>query len=466
MFCKTILSISVLFFFNITFAQAPSSDTVGGAYIFNENQTPCLTDSQRDAVKQNLDVSVNLLRQQNRLVETNLQRNEQPLFIWPIQKAPGVAFNDVWAISGYVDHNANFPDQLTDFNCGTITYDTNAGYNHQGLDVYTWPYTWKLMDEDAVEIIAAADGQIIGKNDGQFDRSCNFNNNQWNAVYVQHGDGSVAWYGHMKNGSLTTKSVGDMVTAGEYLGVVGSSGNSTGPHLHLEVYTDNTYNQLVDPYAGSCNGLNTDSWWANQKPYTNTNINALMTHSQAPDVFPTCPTTETSNESSQFELGDNVFFSVYLRDQVASTDLNLKIRRPNGTYLFNWMYTATTTSSSWYYYWNAYPDVEGTWEWEVTYEGQTETYPFEVSEALNVEENVFETISVFPNPATDSVQIKSNSALSSVFLTDISGKQVISETYFSEENNRLNLQNLANGMYFLTVETKQNKRQIFKLIKK
>lgn len=35
------------------------------------------------------------------------------------------------------------------------------------------------------------DGQIIAKGDGQFDRSCGFNNNVWNAVYIQHSDGSV-----------------------------------------------------------------------------------------------------------------------------------------------------------------------------------------------------------------------------------------------------------------------------------
>ena len=50
-----------------------------------------------------------------------------------------------------------------------------------------------------------------------------------------HADGSVAWYGHMKAGSLTNKAVGQTVSSGEYLGIVGSSGNSTGPHLHFGI---------------------------------------------------------------------------------------------------------------------------------------------------------------------------------------------------------------------------------------
>ena len=156
----------------------------------------------------------------------------------------------MWSISNYVDHNSAYPNQLQDYNCGTKTYDTSSGYNHQGIDIFTWPFTWKMVDDNSVEIIAAAPGQIIAKGDGQFDRSCGFNNNPWNAVYVRHGDGSVAWYGHMKNGSLTTKNVGDFVNLGEYLGIVGSSGNSTGPHLHFEVYQNDTYTNLIDPYTG------------------------------------------------------------------------------------------------------------------------------------------------------------------------------------------------------------------------
>ena len=36
-----------------------------------------------------------------------------------------------------------------------------------------------------------------------------------------HADGSIAWYGHMKSGSLTEKQ--DTVAQGEYLGIIGSS---------------------------------------------------------------------------------------------------------------------------------------------------------------------------------------------------------------------------------------------------
>ena len=64
------------------------------------------------------------------------------------------------------------------------------------------------MDYDQVYVVAAAPGVIVFKQDGNFDRNCGFTGDPWNAVYVQHADGSVAWYGHMKNGSLTPKAVG------------------------------------------------------------------------------------------------------------------------------------------------------------------------------------------------------------------------------------------------------------------
>src|SRR5215510_13083944 len=104
------------------------------------------------------------------------------------------------------------------------------------------------MDHDQVAAVAAADGIILAKDDGNYDRSCSLTGAAWNAVYVQHADGSVAWYGHLKNGSLTTKAPGALVVQGEFLGIVGSSGNSTGPHLHFEVY--DAANHLIDPWGG------------------------------------------------------------------------------------------------------------------------------------------------------------------------------------------------------------------------
>lgn len=54
-----------------------------------------------------------------------------------------------------------------------------------------------------------------------------------NFVKIQYWDGTVAWYAH--NGQLTV-SVGQSVAPGQTVALSGNSGNSTGPHLHLEIH--------------------------------------------------------------------------------------------------------------------------------------------------------------------------------------------------------------------------------------
>jgi hypothetical protein len=68
-----------------------------------------------------------------------------------------------------------------------------------------------MMQRKQVRNCGSSTRIIIGKTDGNFDKSCQFNSNDGNAVYVQHADGSVAWYGHMKKGTVTTKNVGEAV---------------------------------------------------------------------------------------------------------------------------------------------------------------------------------------------------------------------------------------------------------------
>ena len=169
--------------------------------------------------------SAQRLRTQGLLPEPDTRVRVDNL-IWPLRARSTFSDFDYHGISNYVDLNPAYPNQLLDWNCGTRTYDLGDGYNHAGIDYFLWPFTWRMMDAAVIEIIAAAPGTIIHKIDGYNDRSCQNNYSaSWNAVYVQHADGTVAWYGHMKTGSLTSKAVGQPVVAGEFLGLVGSSGS-------------------------------------------------------------------------------------------------------------------------------------------------------------------------------------------------------------------------------------------------
>jgi len=62
-----------------------------------------------------------------------------------------------------------------------------------------------------------------------------------NVVYVDHGSGFSTRYGHL---SKINVAVGQTVSPGDILGLVGPTGRSTGPHLHYEVRINN---QPVDP---------------------------------------------------------------------------------------------------------------------------------------------------------------------------------------------------------------------------
>ncbi|GHJ48921.1 hypothetical protein Cs7R123_62630 [Catellatospora sp. TT07R-123] len=58
-----------------------------------------------------------------------------------------------------------------------------------------------------------------------------------NNVWVQHTDGTVTWYTHLRQGTMTVVP-GQMVFAGMELGRLGDSGNASEPHIHLEARRD------------------------------------------------------------------------------------------------------------------------------------------------------------------------------------------------------------------------------------
>jgi murein DD-endopeptidase MepM/ murein hydrolase activator NlpD len=63
-------------------------------------------------------------------------------------------------------------------------------------------------------------------------------------VRLRHPDGTVTVYGHMHT---ITRPAGARVAAGEQIATVGSRGQSTGPHLHMEVWPHGDRSQRIDP---------------------------------------------------------------------------------------------------------------------------------------------------------------------------------------------------------------------------
>ncbi len=102
---------------------------------------------------------------------------------------------------------------------GPITsgFGNRWGSMHSGIDIGAGY---------GASIWAAGDGTVI---------MADYNGGYGNCVVIDHGGGLSTLYGHMSNIEV---SYGETVEQGELLGEVGSTGNSTGPHLHFETRVD------------------------------------------------------------------------------------------------------------------------------------------------------------------------------------------------------------------------------------
>lgn len=110
---------------------------------------------------------------------------------------------------------------------GYISAYQGDGRGHKGIDIAA-PY--------GTPIYAAESGTVIETGDG-------WNGGYGNCVRVQHDDGNVTVYAHQ---SSIAVSYGDYVVKGQLLGYVGSTGDSTGNHLHFEVRSYGTYANPLD----------------------------------------------------------------------------------------------------------------------------------------------------------------------------------------------------------------------------
>ena len=215
--------------------------------------------------------------------------------IWPVGVIPGedVATTDIG---------------LPDVDNNGVAYDCSApGYTgHQGTDI---SISWDQMDA-GVPVYAAADGLVLWVFDGKYDRcpdpsepDCQNPGVWWyepgqsngyrvctelgdycntgdcccfwcfdggNVVVIRHYESPDVFatrYDHLKKGSIIVKA-GDAVVQGQKIAEVGSAGNSTGPHLHFEVWATNYYmNGLTEPWAGPCGPRYTNSLWKYNPPW-------------------------------------------------------------------------------------------------------------------------------------------------------------------------------------------------------
>lgn len=107
-----------------------------------------------------------------------------------------------------------------------------------GLRVH--PITGETKSHTGIDI-ASNQGTAVYASDGGTVSLAGWNGGYGNCIMIDHGNGYVTLYGHL---SVISVSEGQTVTQGTTIGAVGSTGNSTGPHLHFEVLKNGT---RVDP---------------------------------------------------------------------------------------------------------------------------------------------------------------------------------------------------------------------------
>jgi murein DD-endopeptidase MepM/ murein hydrolase activator NlpD len=183
-----------------------------------------------------------------------------------------------------------------------VAFDCSApGYEgHEGSDIQI---SWAAMDA-GTDVLAAADGDVLWVFDGNYDRcpnaaepscqaptldmnpnvhsgymvctgasdaycvgtaytsGCFFCFYGSNVVVIRHPNHPTVFatrYDHLRRGSIVV-TPGQHVVRGQKIAQIGSAGNSTGPHLHFEVWVGGFY-RLAEPWAGACGPNTTASLW-------------------------------------------------------------------------------------------------------------------------------------------------------------------------------------------------------------
>ncbi len=142
---------------------------------------------------------------------------------------PPYSGNYVWPAPGHYTLSSQY-------------YEERTGYYHGGIDIAGSGFM-------GTTIVAAAPGTVVTSNNscshnwGKYG-SCGCGGGFGNYVWIDHGGGKATIYAHL---SYTTVYEGQYVNAGEVLGYGGSTGYSTGPHLHFECrYYGTRYDPMTE----------------------------------------------------------------------------------------------------------------------------------------------------------------------------------------------------------------------------
>jgi murein DD-endopeptidase MepM/ murein hydrolase activator NlpD len=102
------------------------------------------------------------------------------------------------------------------------------------------PFNRQWREHSGVDITAEYGSSVLSTAEGVVTFS-GYHEYLGNLIKIDHGYGYETWYGHLSKRTLKT---GDVVRRGDVVGRVGSTGRSTGPHIHYEVHVNG---KAIDP---------------------------------------------------------------------------------------------------------------------------------------------------------------------------------------------------------------------------
>jgi len=184
-------------------------------YLKTEEEAKQVADSVRQELKDETGVSIEKIYTKNLEVEHTQElaniSNEILQEIKSEEKKASSTINGIYLavtpVSGTITSRYGSREEIRD-------------HDHQGLDIAT---------KAGTPIKAVADGKVsfAGEKSGY-----------GNLIILDHGNGITTYYGHCSK--LYVKS-GTTVSAGDVIAAVGSTGKSTGPHLHFEIRKNGVY---------------------------------------------------------------------------------------------------------------------------------------------------------------------------------------------------------------------------------
>lgn len=125
---------------------------------------------------------------------------------------------------------------------GNLVWPSYCTYITSRQGPRTHPVTGEYKNHGGTDIGASYGSAIYAADSGTVVRSSDGWNGGWgNYVMIDHGNGMQTLYAHMSSRAV---SVGQTVSRGQTIGYVGSTGMSTGPHLHFEMYVNGS---RIDP---------------------------------------------------------------------------------------------------------------------------------------------------------------------------------------------------------------------------